>query len=264
MAHDPALQRTLAQSSGRTAAVDPPTLRAVTTLLVVDDLDVELTRKRVRRLNLSVHSPEGSVRVSAPYSTSQDGEIAAFVASRRVWIDHHRERLRRQAMVQVADGTMIRLWGRLHRIEVEESGSRGRVVAPEQGRIVIRVPPGSSEPIRRRLLDGWLRRQMTAEVTALVARWTPAIGVYVAGWTIRRMTTRWGSATPDRSRITLNLDLVAETPEYLQYVVVHELVHLVEPGHGRGFQRLMDRYMPDWRGYRRTLNRGPGGQSPSD
>jgi len=240
-----------------------PTLRAVTSLLVVDDLQVELTRKRVRRVNLSVHSPEGSVRVSAPYHTSER-EIAAFVASRRAWIDQHRDRLRREAPVEVTDGTMIRLWGRHHRIEVEESGSRGRVVAPEPGRIVIRVPPGSSEPIRRRLLDGWLRRQMMAEVEALVTRWSPVIGVHVTGWTIRRMTTRWGSATPDRGRITLNLDLAAQPPEYLEYVVVHEMVHLVEPGHGRGFQRLMDRHLPGWKGYRRTLNRGPGGQSPSD
>jgi hypothetical protein len=240
-----------------------PTLRVVTSLLVVDDLSVEVTRTRVRRVNLRVHPPEGSVRVSAPYHTS-DREIAAFVASRRAWIEHHRDRLRREAPVEVSDGTMIRLWGQQCRVEVVEAGTRGRVVALEPGRIVIRVPPGSSEPIRRRLLDGWLRRQATAEVGALVTRWSPFIGVRVTGWTIRRMTTRWGSATPDRGRITLNLDLVAESPEYLQYVVVHEMVHLVEPGHGRGFQRLMDRHLPGWKGYRRTLNRGLAGLDAPD
>ena len=235
----------------------------MTSLLVVADLGIEVARKRVRRINLSIHPPEGRVRVSAPYHTS-DAEISAFVASRRAWIDHHRDRLRREAPVAVGSDAVIRLWGRRRRLEIVEAAGRGRVMDPGDGRIIIRVPPGAAEPARRRLLDAWFRRQLAAEVPVLVGRWSPRIGVEVARWTIRRMTTRWGSASPQQGRITLNLDLVAEPPEYLEYVVVHEMVHLIVAGHGRGFERLMDRFLPEWKGLRRALNRGPGARSEPD
>lgn len=226
----------------------------MTSLLTVDDLAVEVTRKRVRHLNLTIH-PEGRVRVSAPHRTS-DGEIAAFVASRRQWIDRHRDRIRRDAPVAVRDGAVVRVWGEPHHVAVVESGTRSRVVAMGDGTLSVRVPPGAPEPMRRRALDAWLRRQVTTAAEHLIARWEPQIGVAVAACTVRRMTSRWGSATPQRSRITLNLDLATRPPEYLEYVVVHEMVHLVEPGHGRGFQRLMNRHLPDWKRLRRDLNRG--------
>ncbi len=226
----------------------------MTSLLAVDDLAVEVTRKRIRNLNLSIH-PERGVRVSAPHRTS-DAEIRAFVSSRREWIDRHRDRIRREAPVTVRQGAVIAVWGAPHRIEVVESGSRSRVVAPGDGTLSVRVPPGSTEAVRRRALDAWLRRQVAGEAGRLIARWTPPIGVRVAACTVRRMTSRWGSASPERRRITLNLELATHPPEYLEYVVVHEMVHLIEAGHGRGFQRLMNRHLPDWKRLRRELNRG--------
>ena len=226
----------------------------MTSLLAVDDLAVEVTRKRVRHLNLSIH-PEGRVRVSAPHRTS-DAEIAAFVASRRQWIDRHRDRLRREVPVAVTDGAVIPVWGEPHRISVVESGSRSRVVSPGDGTISVRVPTGSPEPVRRRALDAWLRRQVAGEAEHLIAHWSSPIGVRVTACTVRRMTSRWGSASPERKRITLNLELAAHPAEYLEYVVVHEMVHLIEAGHGRAFQRLMNRHLPDWKGLRRELNRG--------
>lgn len=229
----------------------------VTYLLTVEGLDVEVTRKRVRRVNLGVHPPEGRVRVSAPHRTS-DAEIAAFVVARRSWIDGHRERLRREAPIEVRDGATIRLWGEPMVLELVESGTRGRVTTPRPDAIVVRVPPGSSLEARRRILDTWLRTKVATEVRNLVVQWSPVLGVEVTGWTVRRMTSRWGSASPARGRITLNLDLAGKPREYLEYVVVHEMVHLVTPGHGRPFQRLMDRHLPGWRERRRDLNRGTG------
>jgi predicted metal-dependent hydrolase len=235
----------------------------MTSLLAVDDLAVEVTRKRVRHLNLSIH-PKGRVRVSAPHRTS-DAEIAEFVSSRRQWIDRHRDRLRREAPVEVNDGAVIPVWGQPYCISVVESGSRSRVVSPGDSVISVRVPAGSPEPVRRRALDAWLRRQVAGEAERLIAHWSPPIGVRVAACTVRRMTSRWGSANPERGRITLNLELAAHAPEYLEYVVVHEMVHLIEAGHGRAFQRLMNRHLPDWKRLRRDLNRGlPEPTQPPD
>ncbi len=130
------------------------------------------------------------------------------------------------------------------------------MVALGDNTISVRVAPGSTEPMRRRALDAWLRRQVAGEAEHLIARWSPLIGVRVDACTVRRMTSRWGSANPERGRFTLNLELAAYPPEYLEYVVVHEMVHLIEAGHGRSFQRLMNRHLPDWKRLRRELNRG--------
>ncbi|MBI5157243.1 MAG: M48 family metallopeptidase [Acidimicrobiia bacterium] len=233
----------------------------MTSLLAVDDLAVEVTRKRVRHLNLSIH-PEGRVRVSAPHRTS-DSEIAEFVASRRQWIDRHRDRLRREAPAVVSDGAVVPVWGEPHRISVVESGTRSRVVAPGDGTLSVRVAPGATAAARRRALDAWQRRQVAGAAWRLIAGWEGRIGVGVATCTVRRMSSRWGSANPGRGRITLNLELAAHPPQYLEYVVVHEMVHLIETGHGRRFQRLMDRHLPEWKRLRRDLNRGLGQPDPA-
>ncbi len=241
-----------------------PTLRAVTaSLLFVDDLAVEVVRKRIKNMNLSVPSAEGPVRVSAPHRVG-DREIAGFVDSRRDWIERNRDELRRSPAVHpVADDTVQRIWGRP--VPVRVVAGRARVtLLGDDGPLLVRIPPGSDATGRRRIIDRWLRRQVAAAVPALEARWASALGVEVATWTIRRMSTRWGSCTPHTGRITLNLELAAADPDLLEYIVVHEMTHLLEAGHGRRFQRIMDRHIPDWRVRRRTLNRlsPEGGMAP--
>jgi hypothetical protein len=227
--------------------------------MIVDGLPVEVTRKRVKHLNLAVVAPEGRVRISAPYRTA-DHEIADFVGSKREWIDRHRDRLRRTAPAPIVTASQQRIWGEPHEIVIATS-TRAHASLDRHGRLVVRVPPGADAAVRRGAVDRWLRREVAAALPRLEARWAPALGVEVASWTIRRMSTRWGTCNPPAHRITLNLELAAEPPEYLEYVVVHELVHLREPGHGTRFGRLMDRSLPDWRRLRADLNRGtPGGR----
>jgi predicted metal-dependent hydrolase len=220
-------------------------------LLFVDDLPVEVIRKRVKHLNLSVLGAD-HVRVSAPWRVP-DAEIAGFVGARRDWIERHRDRLRRSAPTPIEDGATQRVWGRPIPVRVMTGPSR--VWLDAGGTLNVRVPAGADRADRRRAMDRWLRRQVAGALPDLETRWSEALGVTVGTWTVRRMSSRWGSCNPETGRITLNLELAAEPPELLEYIVVHEMAHLREPGHGRRFQRLMDRHLPDWRHLRRRLNR---------
>lgn len=221
-----------------------------TSLLLVDDLPVEVVRKQVKHLNLSVLSAD-HVRVSAPWRVP-DREIVGFVGERRDWIERHRDRLRRAAPSAIEHGGEQRVWGRSVPLRLVPGPSR---VWLEDGRsLVVRSPAGADHRDRRRLVDRWLRRQVAAAIPDLESRWSPDLGVDVATWTVRRMSTRWGSCNPATGRVTLNLELAAEPPELLEYIVVHEMAHLREAGHGRKFQRLMDHHLPDWRQRRRRLN----------
>ena len=220
-------------------------------LLFVDDLPVEVIRKRVKHLNLSVLSAD-HVRVSAPWRVP-DREIAGFVGERRDWIERHRDRLRRAAPTQIDHGGEQRVWGRPVPLRLVSGPSRVWL-EPKDGHLVVRSPAGSDHWDRRRMVDRWLRRQVVAAIPELEARWAPSLEVDVTTWTVRRMSTRWGSCNPETGRVTLNLELAAEPPELLEYIVVHEMAHLREAGHGRRFQRLMDQHLPDWRQRRRRLN----------
>ena len=175
--------------------------------LQVDDLAVEIVRKRVRNVTLRIYPPDGRLRVTAPARTPL-AFIRAFVAERRPWIDRHRERLR-----ALPDPASLPPLGAEHRARLAEA-----------------IPP-------------------------LVARWEQALGVRVSAWGIRRMKTRWGSCNTATGRIWLNLELARHPPECLDYVVLHEVAHLVEAGHGERFKALLALHMPDWKARRALLRR---------
>lgn len=178
------------------------------TLLFVDDLEVWVTRKRVKNVNLRVKPPHGRVEVSAPARTT-DAFIGAFVREKRAWID-----------------TRVR--------EIEQSPRT-------------RAAEASAQEIAE-----W-KAVVSACVPALIEAWGPIMGVRAGRVVYRNMTSRWGSCQPATGRICINVRLALYPPECLEYVVVHELCHLLERGHGPKFRALMDALMPDWRERRAKL-----------
>jgi predicted metal-dependent hydrolase len=148
------------------------------------------------------------------------------------------------------------VWGRRIRLQVVAGSARNRVFLAGDTSLVLHVREPSPAEVER-TLDGWDRSQLTNAIPGLIGRWAPIIGVEVHAWGIRKMSTRWGSCNPEAHRVSLNLELARERPEYLEYVVIHEMVHIREPRHDRRFELLMDRFLPDWRTRRRELNHGP-------
>lgn len=216
--------------------------------------NVVLVRKRVKYLRLSVHPPIGEVRISAPVRMSAE-TIRQFVASKQGWIRRQQEQLQsRPPHVPCAyrDDETHMVWGRKRVLELVAHAGKPFVELNDQT-LLLHIHPESSAGEREALVRAWHGTLLQAAAPALVAKWEPLLGVAVAQVSVRHMTTRWGSCTPRSRRIRLSTELAKKPPACLEYVVVHEMVHLLEASHNRRFARLMDRFMPDWRLLRRAL-----------
>lgn len=231
---------------------------------MVDDLSVEVTWKTIANLSIRVHPPDGRVRVSAPHRVTER-HVRAAVRERRAWIDRHRERMRTTAPSHDADlvtGDVIPLWGVPHRLVVREARQRPSVTVSADT-IVLEAAADSDTAERRALLHRGYADQVRDALPALLERWEPRMDVTVPRTTIRHMTSRWGSCNVRTRRITLNSELATRDPGCLEYVLVHEMTHYFEAGHGRRFQTFMDRFLPDWRTRRAILNGTPIPRRPT-
>jgi predicted metal-dependent hydrolase len=222
--------------------------------ITLDGITIEVVRKKVKNLNLTVRPPHGEVRISAPRRVSS-AEIRAFALSKREWIRKHQERMRERAIDPSRDrsaspeymhGESLPVWGQAYPLAVSVTTGSAHVEWTRD-RPLLKVRPGATVDERRSAVEAWYRDQVRSAVPSLLERWEPELGVKVGGVQVRRMKTRWGSCTPTRRTIRLNSELAARPPELLEYILVHELVHLLEPSHNGRFYALMDRYLPDWR-----------------
>jgi predicted metal-dependent hydrolase len=176
------------------------------------------------------------------------------------WIQRHLARLEAQpdpSAPRYVSGETHYLWGNSYRLRVVHRDTRPRVALHGGGRIEMVVPVSADAAARERVLTEWYRAQLKEAMPALVAKWEPVVGVELAEWRVKRMRTRWGSCNVTARRIWVNLELVKRPVRCLEYVIVHEMVHLLERRHGARFRALMDRFLPDWRTVREELNRRP-------
>jgi predicted metal-dependent hydrolase len=225
----------------------------------VQGLRVEVVRKVMTSVCLSVHPPDGRVRISVPLRLAEDA-VRLAVEARLGWIRRQQERFAQQVQGtphEWVSGERCAFQGRQYRLEVREMDAVPAVGLRDGATLELRVRPGSTRISREAVLQAWYRQQLRLLVPPLLARWEPAMGVRVAEWGIKRMKTRWGSCNPLARRIWLNLELAKSPPACLEYVVVHELLHLLERRHNQRFWRLMDGLLPQWRRQREALSRLP-------
>lgn len=236
--------------AGRTAL--PPSRN-----VEIEGVALELVRKRIRYINLSVHPPDGRVRVAAPLRASED-DIRSFIRGRKEWIERQRERVRRLPIDPPAEyetGEIHFFQGETRRLErIEIPGRRGRV-EHDAGAGVIRLfhPAGTDRSGRQRILFKWYRDELARLVPPALARWENVVGVEARSWSVRSMRTKWGTCNTRSRHICVALELVKRPPSALDYIMVHELTHLLERGHGPRFKGFMDRFMPEWREQRSRL-----------
>ncbi len=216
---------------------------------------MRVLRKPIRHLYIRVDPADGSVRVSAPMGMGE-AAVQRAVDSRRGWIERQRQRLgaRPGAPDRVAaSGAIHYVQGRPCRLDVVERPGRPGVRLIGDDGLELTVKPGTDAAKRHAVLERWYRRLLADTLPALIARWEPTVGVRVAEWRIKRMKTRWGTCNIRDRRIWMNLALARKPPECLEYVLVHEMVHLLERHHNARFHAYMDRFMPDWRVRRSRL-----------
>lgn len=228
-------------------------------VLEVAGLSVDVVRKAIGNLHLAVYPPEGRVRVAVPLHVD-DEAVRLAVIDKLGWIRRQQASFRRQPRQserEMVTGESHYVWGRRRRLNVigHEGPPRVRLRGPSALDLYVR--PGTDAGRRRHVLTEWYREQLKARVPGLIAAWEPVVGVRVADWRVRKMKTKWGSCSIDARRIWLNLELAKKPPECLEYIVVHEMVHLLERHHNTRFVGLMDTFMPQWRLYRDTLNSAP-------
>lgn len=223
--------------------------------ITVGGLAVEVVRKDIRNLHLGVYPPNGRVRVAAPLALGDDA-VRLAVVEKLAWIRRQREafvRQPRQSPREMVSGESHWFLGRRYRLRVHGHDGPARVAIRGLRMLDLFVRPGADADKRRAVLDAWYRARLKEQVAPLLDRWQRALGVRVRAWTVRRMKTKWGSCTVESRRIALNLELAKQPLRAIEYIVVHELVHLIERQHGDRFTALMDRHLPDWRKRRAEL-----------
>ena len=227
----------------------------------VSGIQVEVVRKAIKNLHLGVYPPAGRVRVAVPMQID-DEAIRLAVISKLSWI--HRQQARfaeqpRQSQREMVSGESHYFQGRRYRLRVIEENASPRVLLKGNATLYLYVRPGTDADKRERILNEWYRRELKALLPDLITKWESEIGVQVADWGVKKMKTRWGTCNISACRIWVNLELAKKPLQCLEYILVHEMLHLIERHHNDHFKELMDRFMPQWRLYRAELNRAPLG-----
>lgn len=222
------------------------------------DVVVVLTRKDVKHVHLTVHPPMGRVTLVAPHATRT--EVArAYAITKLGWIREQRVKLNAQAREtprQFVERESHHLWGRRYLLAVIEVNDKPQVFLSHRW-MKLQVRPGSPAQKRAEVMHEWHKTQLHAVVPGLISKWESKLGVRVSGYFLQRMKTKWGSCNPCRHHIRLNTELAKKPKDLLEYVVVHEMAHLLEPSHNERFVEILDRHWPQWRESRVELNALP-------
>lgn len=227
--------------------------------MVVGGVAVQVVRKDIKNLHLGVHPPEGHVRVAVPFHVS-DERVRLAVVDKLTWIKKQQADFiaqPRQSAREMIAGECHYFFGKSYRLEVVEQRGKHKVELAGGNKIRLTVSKNTSTENRLTLLHEWYREQLKQEIPKLLTQWQAKIGVTVNAWGVKKMKTKWGSCNIEAKRLWLNLDLAKKPPECLEYILVHELVHLLERHHNSRFMAYMDQFMPNWRLHRETLNTSP-------
>ena len=223
--------------------------------ILIGDVPIEVTRKRIRHVHLRVHPPDGRVTISAPMSARRQ-VVEAFAATRLDWIRRQRDRVRGQARAaprRFEQGESHYLWGQRHGLAVvERDGKEG--VTLDDDRITLFIRPGSDVARRADVIHAWHKSILHAALPALIQKWEQRLKLRLTAYHLRRMKTRWGTCNYRTGHIRLNTELVTKPACLLEYVLVHEMVHLIVPNHGARFVALMKQHYPSWREARAKLS----------
>jgi len=228
------------------------------TVLHLGDVAVHVTLKDIKNVHLGVYPPGGRVRIAAPTRMKMDA-IRVLAISKLSWIRRQQRSFRgqeREAHREYVNGESHYLWGRRYLLTVEECDAAPRIEATPS-RLLLRVRPDTDAAKKAILVEGWYRRQIRGALTPLLRKWNALVDAAPNKVFVQRMRTKWGSCNPRTGNIRLNTELAKKPRACLEYILVHELLHLLEPTHNDRFTRLMARFFPSWQIQRSELNRLP-------
>jgi predicted metal-dependent hydrolase len=234
--------------------------------LTINGLPVSIVRKDIKNLHLGVYPPHGRVRVAVPLAVTDDA-VRLAVVGKLGWIKRQRAKFKaqqRQSAREMVRGESHYYLGVRYRLRVIEQDGPSKVVLRNRSAMELYVQPGTSAEQRERVLHQWYRQQLKELIPPLLEKWQSALGIQVADWRIKKMKTKWGTCSVEACRVWLNLELAKKPVQCIEYIVVHELVHLIERHHNDRFVSIMDRHLPQWRLHRQKLNTTPLAQEAWD
>ncbi len=226
--------------------------------ITINDITIELTKKDVKTIRLTIYAADGRVRVSAPARVSDD-KVRQFVISKLPWIK--RRQLKFAGYEKLAEREYKNrechfFQGKRYFLDVIETAGRAKVEVRGDS-LALYVKPGSGVEKRHEVMNAFYRREMKKQLSAIVAGWEKKMGISAGEIRIRQMKTRWGSCNIKKKKIWLNLELAKKPKHCLEYVVVHEMTHYFERLHNSNFKTILSSYLPDWKQLRDELNRVP-------
>ena len=222
-------------------------------------IQVEIVRKVIKHLHLGVYPPHGRVRAAVPTRLDDEAVRLAIIA-RLGWIRRKQKGFQeqeRQSERRMLTGESHYVEGRRYRLDVVEGEHQPQVFFRNNRTLRMHVQHGTTREEREQILHSWYRKRLKEQIPVLIEKWEPQIGVTVVDWRVKKMKTRWGSCNAHAGRIWLNLELAKKPPTCLEYIIVHEMIHLLEQHHNEYFQTNMDCFMPEWRTCRDLLNQAP-------
>lgn len=227
--------------------------------LKISTFAIQVTRKDIKNMHLSVNPPNGHIKLAAPLHT--DAEVVRlFAISKLGWIKKQVNAFQeqeREAPRDYVTGESHYVQGKRYLLKVIEYDGKPKIAIQGTKHLVMYVRKGTNKEQKANLLREWYRKQLKKQIEPLLVYWQSKLGVEVNDWGVKQMKTKWGSCNTDAKRIWLNLELAKKPPICLEYILVHELVHLHERHHNDRFVKLMDTYMPNWRLHRDLLNSLP-------
>lgn len=228
------------------------------TRLTLGGIGIDVVKKDIKNVHLTVHPPSGSVRITAPQRMKVD-TIRVFAIAKLPWIRQQQKRIRaqeRETPREYLSRESHYVWGRRYLLKVVEHDAPAAVrLTPRT--LLLRVRSGTGVARKQELIADWYRAELRMAAEPLVAKWEARLGVSVRRLFVQRMKTKWGSCSPTSRSIRLNTELAKKPPECLEYLVVHELAHLIESTHNERFLAVLDEHLPQWRHRRELLNRLP-------
>lgn len=227
--------------------------------VTVGGIQIDVFKKDIKNLHLAVYPPTGRVRIASPLNVN-DEAIRLFIVSKMSWIKKQKRKFQeqeRQTKREYLNRESHYYQGRRYLLNVIEADIKQGAVLRNKNIVDLFVKPGSTIRQKEIVLTEWYRLQLKKQIPALIEKWEKKIGVLVEDWGVKQMKTKWGSCNISAKRIWLNLELAKKPKQCLEYIIVHEMVHLLERHHNEKFIAYMNKFMPEWRYYKEELNRLP-------
>jgi len=234
-------------------------MEEVKVLHITSNLNIDVVRKDIKNMHLAVYPPTGRVRIAAPLRID-DEAVRLFAISKIAWIRKHQRNFveqDRQSSREFKQRESHYFQGKRYLLRITEHDAPAKVLLKTKTYIDLFVRPGSTTEQKQIIINEWYRSELKKLIPVIIEKWEQKIGVEVHDWKVKKMKTKWGTCNIEKKRIWINLELAKKPIHCLEYIIVHEMLHLIERHHNERFLALMEKYMPQWKFFKEELNRLP-------